>query len=79
MTPPFPSRFAWFVLQNDATHSYIPTPLCHFLGVDDRLLFKIGGETAQVTGRADKAWAVAHYYVAQLMRAAVGGGKTTPA
>ena len=37
-----------------------------------------GGETAQVTGGADKAWAVAHadlgLHVAQLMRAAVGGG-----
>ena len=37
-----------------------------------------GGETAQVTGRADKAWAVAHadlgLHVARLMRAAVGGG-----
>ncbi len=37
-----------------------------------------GGETAQVKGRADKAWAVAHadlgLHVARLMRAAVGGG-----
>jgi hypothetical protein len=37
-----------------------------------------GGETAQVTVRADKAWAVAHadlgLHVARLMRAAVGGG-----
>ena len=37
-----------------------------------------GGETAQVTGRADKAWAVAHadlgLHVARLMRAAVSGG-----
>ena len=65
--------------KNNATHSYIPTPPCHFVGVDDHLLPKIGGETAQVTGRADKAWAVAHYYVARLMIAAVGGGKITPA
>ena len=80
-TPPFPSRFALFVLQiqNDATHLYIPTLPCHFGGVDDQLLPKIGGETAQVTGRTDKVWAVAHYYVARLMRAAVGGGKITPA
>ena len=28
-----------------------------------------GGETAQITGRADKAWAVAHANVARLMRA----------
>ena len=47
--------------------------------MDDQLLPKIGGETACVTGRADKAWAVAHYYVARLMRAAVGGDKITPA
>ncbi len=36
-----------------------------------------GGKTAQDTGRADKAWAVAHadlgLHVARLMRAAVGG------
>ena len=43
--------------------------------MDDQILPKIGGKTAQVTGRADKAWVVAHYYVARLMRAAVGGGK----
>ncbi len=35
-----------------------------------------GGKTAQITGRADKAWAVVHANVAQLMRAAVGGGLT---
>jgi len=46
--------------------------------VDDQLLPKIGGETAKVTGRADKAWVVAHYYVVRPMRAAVGGGKITP-
>jgi hypothetical protein len=37
-----------------------------------------GDEAAQVTGRADKAWAVAHadlgLHVARLMRVAVGGG-----
>jgi hypothetical protein len=37
------------------------------------------GETTQVTGRADKAWAVAHadlglHDVARLMRVTVGGG-----
>ncbi len=36
-----------------------------------------GGKTAQITGRADKAWAVAlvdaNLQVARLMRAAVGG------
>ncbi len=36
-----------------------------------------GGETAQVTGRAVKAWPIAHVdlglHVARLMRAAVGG------
>jgi len=36
-----------------------------------------GGETAQVTGRGDKAWVVAHadlgLHVTRLMRAAVGG------
>jgi hypothetical protein len=36
-----------------------------------------GGKTAQVTGRADKAWAVTHaeigMHAARLMRAAVGG------
>ena len=31
-------------------------------------------DAAQVTGRADKSWAVAHFGVARLMRAAVGGG-----
>ena len=34
----------------------------------------VDGKTAQVTGRADKTWAVAHFGVARLMRAAVGGG-----
>jgi hypothetical protein len=36
-----------------------------------------GGKTAQITERADKAWALAHadtsVHMAQLMRAAVGG------
>ena len=40
-----------------------------------------GGETAQVTGRADKAWAVAHadrgLHVTRLMRVAVGGVNLT--
>ena len=66
------------ISKNDATYLYIPTPPCHFVSVDDQLSPKIGGETAQVTGRTDRAWAVAHYYVVRMIRAAVGGGKITP-